>query len=174
MFLERITGYNGEKSPEQGAQGVNIFGIGGAELVLIFVIMLLVAGPKRMIRWAYVLGQYVGKLRKMWGEVVDMMQKEADAAGLDITIPKELPSRQGITKLVVDAVKPYAEEIQKPIDEIKAPLRDTVAEAKSLISEKQDSPRNEKLGAWSDSKDESFGSWGQQEEGKADNGTGRT
>jgi Sec-independent protein translocase protein TatA len=166
-----LRGYNGKNLPEQGVQRVNIFGIGGAELVLIFVIMLIVAGPKRMIRWAYVMGTYVGKLRRMWEEVVDMMQKEADDAGLDIKIPKELPTKAGITKLVADAVKPYADEIKKPIEEIKAPLRDTMTEANALMKETQDKPKNaESLNA---TKDESFGSWGQQEEGKADNGTGR-
>ena len=152
---------------------MNIFGIGGAELVLIFIIMLVVAGPKRMIRWAFVLGQYVGKLRRMWEEVVDMMQQEADAAGLDIKIPKELPTKQGITKLVVDAVKPYSDEFKKPIDDIKAPLRDTVAEANALLKETPDAAKNEATGAMNSPQDESFGSWGQQEEGKADNGTGR-
>ena len=135
-------GYNGAKrSPKQGVQGVNIFGIGGAELVLIFVIMLIVAGPKRMIRWAYLMGQYVAKMRRMWEDVVDMMQDEADAAGLDITIPKELPSKQSLTKLVVDAVKPYSDELKQPLDELQAPLRDTVAEANALMKEKP-----EKLG----------------------------
>ncbi len=37
---------------------MNLLGVGVPELVVIFVIMLVFAGPKRMVRWAYVLGQY--------------------------------------------------------------------------------------------------------------------
>ena len=144
---------------------MNIFGVGGAELVVIFVIMLVVAGPKRMIRWAYVIGQYVGKLRKMWSEVVDMMQDEADAAGLDIKIPKELPTKQGITKLVVDAVKPYSDEINKPVKDVKDTLRNTATEANASLKEK---PEAADLGAWnapSSEESNAFGSWGQAANG---------
>ena len=63
---------------------MEIFGIGGAELVAILIIMLVVAGPKRMVQWAYVLGQYVSKARAMWDGVMAGVQKEIDDAGLDI------------------------------------------------------------------------------------------
>lgn len=152
---------------------MNIFGVGFAELVLIFIIMLIVAGPKRMIRWAFVMGQYVGKLRTMWSDMVDVMQAEADAAGLDIEIPKELPNKQNLTKLVVDAVKPYSDELKKPLDEIKAPLKETAAEANALLKDSPQEPKKskEELGTWNAHSSDSFGSWGQSKE--ADNDTGR-
>lgn len=152
---------------------MNIFGVGFAELVLIFVIMLIVAGPKRMIRWAFVIGQYLGKLRRMWEEMVDVMQAEADAAGLEITIPKELPNKQNLTKLVVDAVKPYSDELKKPLEELQAPIAATAAEANTLLKdqpEKTEQPKDD-LGTWQNQETNSFGSWGQSKE--ADNGTGR-
>jgi Sec-independent protein translocase protein TatA len=162
---------------EQGTQDMNIFGVGGAELVLIFIIMLIVAGPKRMIRWAYVLGQYVGKLRRMWEEVVDMMQKEADSAGLGITIPKELPTKQGITKLVADAVKPYANELSQPLQDVQSSLRDTVSEANAVVKD-TDKQTTSDLGAWSVPQEEAFGTWGQQtsqeSEHEAEDGTKRS
>jgi Sec-independent protein translocase protein TatA len=156
---------------------VNIFGVGGAELVVIFVIMLVVAGPKRMIRWAYVLGQYVGKLRKLWGEVVDMMQDEADAAGLGIKIPKDLPTKQGLTKLVADAVKPYSDELNKPVKELQDSLRDTASEANSTVKESAESAN---LGAWSANNDNSngLGTWeapaNQDTKREAEDGTRRS
>jgi Sec-independent protein translocase protein TatA len=116
---------------------MNIFGIGGAELVMIILIMLVVAGPKRMIRWAYIMGQYAGKLRKMWEEVVDVMQHEVDAAGLDIEIPKELPTRQNITKVVTKAVKPYTDSVQKELEVAQKPLQETVDEANQVLKETQ-------------------------------------
>lgn len=114
---------------------MNIFGIGGAELIIIILIMLVVAGPKRMIRWAFIMGQYVGKLRKMWEEVVDVMQQEADAAGLDVKIPKELPTRHNIAKVVSQAVKPYTDDIQKELEEAQKPLQETVDEANKILKQ---------------------------------------
>lgn len=115
---------------------MNIFGIGGSELVVIILIMLIVAGPKRMIRWAYYMGRYTAKLRKMWEEVVDVVQQEVDAAGLDIEIPKELPTRQNITKVVNQAMKPYTDQVQKELEvaekELKAAQKDLEAVQKPI------------------------------------------
>lgn len=91
---------------------MNFFGIGGTELVLIVLIMLIVAGPKRMIQWAYVLGVWVGKARTMWQQAVDVLQKEMDEAGVNVQLPKEPPTRQSITRMVNDAVKPYTQELE--------------------------------------------------------------
>lgn len=116
---------------------MNIFGIGTAELVLIILIMLVVAGPQRMVRWAYTIGQYVGKLRQMWEEVVDVMQKEADAAGLDVKIPKEPPSRQNLDKWVRDVAKPYSDSLQQASDELTKPLQDAVNDTRDTVRDAQ-------------------------------------
>ena len=63
---------------------MEIFGVGGAELAAILIIMLIVAGPKRMIQWAYVLGQYMAKARAMWAETMTYVQKELNDAGMDV------------------------------------------------------------------------------------------
>jgi Sec-independent protein secretion pathway components len=76
---------------------MNILGIGGPELILILLIMLIVAGPKRMIAWAYTLGKYIARFRRMWEETVDVLQKEFDEAGVDIKVPRELPTRANLT-----------------------------------------------------------------------------
>lgn len=114
---------------------MNIFGVGGPELVVIFLIMLVVAGPKRMIRWAFVLGQYVGKFRKMWSEVVDVMQKEMDEAGVKIKIPKELPTPQNITKVVAGMAKPYTDELEKAAKDIQEPVKETLEAADKTMKE---------------------------------------
>jgi len=62
---------------------MEIFGIGGAELVAILIIMLVVAGPKRMIQWAYVLGQYVAKFRAMWDDLVVLMEEGVQTGRID-------------------------------------------------------------------------------------------
>lgn len=114
---------------------MNIFGIGTAEFVLIILIMLVVAGPQRMIRWAYQLGIWAGKLRRMWEDVVDVVQSEVDASGVDVKIPKELPTRQNMDKWARDVVKPYAEQMQGVSNEIANPLEDLMGEARTSLKE---------------------------------------
>lgn len=98
---------------------MNFFGVGGAELIAILVIMLVFAGPKRMIHWSYVLGQYVAKFRVIWSQTVDLVQKEFDEAGVDIKLPKEPPTRQNLNRTLGEAMKPMTKPIQDSIDEVK-------------------------------------------------------
>lgn len=94
---------------------MNILGIGGWELLAILLIMLLFAGPKRMVHWAYIMGQYIARFRAMWAETVDVIQKEFDDAGLDVQIPKEPPTRASMNR--------YA---SKALDEITRPVKETM------------------------------------------------
>jgi Sec-independent protein translocase protein TatA len=112
---------------------VNIFGLGGAELVVIIVIMLVVAGPTRMVSWAYIMGQWIARFRLMWEQAVDTLQDEVNAAGLDVEIPRELPTRNNLNKFASAAMKPYADELQKEMDNVAQPLRDTVDEVDGSI-----------------------------------------
>lgn len=98
---------------------MNILGVGAAELVVILVIMLVVAGPKRMVRWAYTLGQWTAQLRRMWDEVVTAVQKEIDQAGLDVEVPKEMPTRQSLNRMARSALKPLAEPVEETIKEVR-------------------------------------------------------
>lgn len=93
---------------------MNIFGIGGAELVLIIIIMLVVAGPQRMIRWMYVLGRYVAVLQRMWSETAATLQKEFDDAGVDIKVPEKMPTRGDLTRTFTSAMAP----VTKPLEEV--------------------------------------------------------
>jgi Sec-independent protein translocase protein TatA len=69
---------------------MEIAGVGPLEVVAIFIIMLVVAGPKRMVSWAYTLGQYVSKMRTMFQETMDAVKKEIDVESLDIR--KDIPA----------------------------------------------------------------------------------
>ncbi len=106
---------------------MNIFGIGATELVIILLIMLMVAGPKRMIRWAYVLGVYIGKLREMWQEASAMLKKELAEAGLEPDVVDTLGqmadprarrkvASNKLDKLVGDMTRPVQESL-KPVEE---------------------------------------------------------
>jgi Sec-independent protein translocase protein TatA len=112
---------------------MNIFGVGTTEMVIIVLIMLIVAGPKRMVRWAYHIGVYVGKFRKMWSEVVDVVQKEIDEAGVDVKIPKEIPTRQNIGKYVSEITKPYTKELEQAAKEVQNPVKESLDVADSTM-----------------------------------------
>lgn len=99
---------------------MNILGIGGPELILILLVMLIIAGPKRMIQWSYVLGTWIAKFRVMWSQTVDMVQKEFDAAGVDVKLPKTPPNRANLRKMMSDAVVPTNDPLRKTLDEVKA------------------------------------------------------
>ncbi|MDE2858349.1 MAG: hypothetical protein OXN94_10935 [Chloroflexota bacterium] len=114
---------------------MNIFGVGGAELIAILVIMLVFAGPKRMIHWSYVLGQYVAKFRVIWSQTVDLVQKEFDEAGVDIKLPKEPPTRQNLNRSLGEAMKPMTKPIQDSIDEVKKDV-DTLQELSDSLNNK--------------------------------------
>jgi mttA/Hcf106 family len=103
---------------------MNILGIGGWELLAILLIMLLVAGPKRMIHWAYILGQYVAKFRAMWSETVDVIQKEFDDAGVGIQIPKDIPTRGNLNK-----------QIGKAMESVTRPVKDTMDKATAEVNQ---------------------------------------
>jgi Sec-independent protein translocase protein TatA len=116
---------------------MNILGVGGAELIIILVLMLIVAGPKRMIHWSYILGQYVAKFRRMWAETVDVLQREFDDAGVGVQIPRDLPTRGNINQQaakmlgsVADPLKDTVNQVQTEMDQIRKST-DTAAKTAS-------------------------------------------
>jgi len=139
---------------------VNIFGVGGAELILIIFIMLVVAGPKRMITWAYIMGTYIGKLQNMWKEVAEALQKEMDSAGVDVQVPKNIPTRQNLNTWVQDTAKNVSNPVMNPINEtlrevdqsIKSPLNNNTSENSSSETAKADKPQTNvpNMGSWTD------------------------
>lgn len=135
---------------------MNIFGIGGMELILILVIMLVVLGPRGMIRWAYKLGQYTAKFRRMWEETVDVLQKEFDEAGVDVQVPRELPTRSNINRAVNQAVQkvaaPVTQPVQEAVDEVDRVKRMVTRGENGRATEPSDAPPANpapNLGAWS-------------------------
>lgn len=96
---------------------MDIFGVGGWELVTILLIMLIVAGPKRMIQWSYTLGTYLAKLRRVWAETARALQKELDDAGVDIKVPEQVPTRQTLKRDFERAISPAIAPITKPVQE---------------------------------------------------------
>lgn len=154
---------------------MSVFGIGGWELILILVIMLVVAGPKRMVQWAYVMGQWTAKLRGLWEETVALVQRELDDAGMDIELPKTPPTRANLNQsakrfgeqLLERAGNPQ-EEINNELARIQQDMKKSAVDPKTYMQQKanektdgdsESSPTDNATDAEASS-DNSFGTWG--------------
>lgn len=118
---------------------MNILGVGGSELLIVLIIMLVIAGPKRMIHWSYILGQHMSKFRRMWSETVDIVQKEFDDAGVGIQLPKDVPTRGSLNKQagklvggVTAPVQDTLNEVNTQIGDIKTTTKETAGTANSV------------------------------------------
>ncbi len=112
---------------------MEILGIGTPELIAIFIGMLVIAGPQRMIRWAYTLGQYAGKLQGWWREAAAALQQEVDTSGANITIPKDIPTRDSLKRDMQRAFSNLQKPVQEPLRAVKTEINATlnVEEAKT-------------------------------------------
>ena len=114
---------------------MNILGVGTAEFVLIIVIALIVAGPKRMIEWSYIAGRYIGQFRALWSQMVESLQQDLDEAGVDIKLPKELPNRSDIHKVAGEALRPLSEPMQQAMKQAEAEVKKLDSGFKELADE---------------------------------------
>ncbi len=119
---------------------MNVLGVGGSELLIVLLIMLVIAGPKRMIHWSYVLGQHLSKFRRMWSETVDIVQKEFDEAGVGIQLPKDVPTRGSLNKQAGKLMSGVTAPMQETLDEvntelgnIKTTTKETATSANSTV-----------------------------------------
>lgn len=55
---------------------MDILGIGAAEILIIALLTMIVAGPKRTAEWARQAGVYVRQLRDLWGRMMADLRKE--------------------------------------------------------------------------------------------------
>jgi Sec-independent protein translocase protein TatA len=113
---------------------MNFLGMGPAELVLLLIMALIIAGPKRMIHWMYILGRWTAKAKAMWLDAVDAIQREINEAGLDVQVPRELPTRGNLNRMARDAIKPMTKEFEKEIDEVKK-LGDEVKQVQTQLKD---------------------------------------
>lgn len=147
---------------------MDILGIGGWELVAIFLIMLVVAGPKRMIQWSYTLGKYVSVLRGMWADTARMLQKEFDDAGVDVKVPEQ-PTRGNIQREVTRALSGVTKPVQDVITDTKKevePIRQAVSMPRTMNKplsrtqpEEQPTPPESQNGHAETSPLEDYGTW---------------
>lgn len=101
---------------------MEILGIGGWEILLILLLLLIVAGPKRMIAWSYTLGRYMAVIRTMWAETAAQLQKELKQSGVDVEIPKEIPTRGSLNSIITNTVTKIAAPVTDPLKETQKQL----------------------------------------------------
>jgi len=86
-----------------------------------------------MVQWAYILGTYMAKARTMWAETMSYVQKELNEAGMDVELPKNIPTRASfnseISKQVQKAVAPISKPLQDTIDATKTEVQQIKADA---------------------------------------------
>ena len=104
---------------------MEILGIGTPELIAILIIMLVVAGPKRMIQWAYYLGRYTAKARKMWAEVMATVQKEINDSGIEVNLPKDIPTRASLQTEMAKAFSGFSNPAREILNDVEAELKQT-------------------------------------------------
>ncbi len=144
---------------------MNVFGVGGWELAAILIIALIVAGPQRMAKWAYVLGQYMGQMRVMWSQMMTSIQREFDDAGIDVKLPKNIPTRNDINRFAGEMLEPISKQMQSAMDEVNQEANNVKDVASFKVTEDNDTkPVQSKNGTSATSSDDmpdenSFGTW---------------
>ncbi len=103
---------------------MEIFGVGSMELVAILIIMLIVAGPRRMIQWAYVLGQYVAKGRRLWHDAMTAIEKDLQESGMDVNLPKEIPTRSSLNQQMSQVLNTVTQPGQVILKEVETEVND--------------------------------------------------
>lgn len=133
---------------------MEILGVGTGELIVILILMLVVAGPKRMLQWAYTGGQYAAKLRTMWHDVMVHVQAEFDEAGVNVQVPKEMPTRANLNRTIQrqmnQAFTPITQPLKETLDQASIEFRSGGASRPAAPRANDETPSaSPNLGAWS-------------------------
>jgi len=114
---------------------VEFLGVGILELLVVLVLALIVAGPQRMIAWSYTLGRWINLIRRLWGQTAVALQQELDAAGVDVQVPKDIPTRDDLQREVGRVVNKYGAPLSEPLNEVKGDLASITRTAASVDEE---------------------------------------
>ncbi len=114
---------------------MDILGVGAAELLLIGLLILIVAGPKRSVEWARIAGEYVYKLRQMWQKMMqDLRSEMGEDADVFVRTAEEI---QRTTSSVRNATSPR-NVVGKALQ-----ASETLAAQKQRTNPQPDAPKQE-------------------------------
>ncbi|MCB9438594.1 MAG: twin-arginine translocase TatA/TatE family subunit [Anaerolineales bacterium] len=99
---------------------MEIFGIGTAEFLLVALLILIIAGPRRSAVWAREAGRYVRQFRIAWQKMMDEMTKDLGEDGQQIRkaaqdfqrVTSDIRRATSAPNLVGEAVK-IAEKVEQ-------------------------------------------------------------
>jgi sec-independent protein translocase protein TatB len=97
---------------------MNILGVGVPEIAIVVLIILVVAGPERAIRWAYLIGREMGRIRAMGEEAMAAFRAEIEAAGLDKDLDELKKAGRDLQKIASETPDPRR-QIGQAIKEVK-------------------------------------------------------
>jgi Sec-independent protein translocase protein TatA len=140
---------------------MSLFGVGIMELVLVVMIALIVAGPKRMIQWAYLTGRFIAQAQHTWSKAISAMQKEFDDAGVDLHLPKDPMNPQEMRRFKEEALKPIREPMEQAIRDYQQEQRNLHNEIKQIDNEVKTDPQQDDPSTTPPPEDQNngFGTW---------------
>ena len=106
---------------------MNLFGIGGLELIVVFLIALLVVGPVRLVEGARLARKYLTELRRQREELTQMVEEAVDMEGI-----RERLDQDGILDDVRDLSAEFG-QIQEDARSITTDASDFKSLARSVV-----------------------------------------
>jgi sec-independent protein translocase protein TatB len=130
---------------------VNFLNIGASEAVVIIVIAILAVGPRRMVGMARTLGRTAGKLRRMSGEFMKMVNSELQETGLDAktlqsTLSGEAQAIEGQVQTTGDQAKDAARSLKQELGSLTAELQAAASEAREFVRREVQAGDDEEAG----------------------------
>lgn len=110
-----------------------MFDIGMPEMIMIFIVALLVVGPKKLPEIAKALGKGLGELKKSFQDVKDTVQEEFEESTSEIRDAVTDVKRQ-----IQAEVEDSGKEIQKTMETVKEQIAQETGDLDEAIDESQD------------------------------------
>ena len=106
---------------------MNLFGIGGLELVVVFIVALLVVGPARLVEGARTARKYLTEFRRQREELTQMVEEAVDVEGI-----RESLDQDGILDDVRDLTSEL-NEIRGDVQSVAGDATDFKSLARSVV-----------------------------------------
>jgi Tat protein translocase TatB subunit len=110
-----------------------MFDIGMPEMIMIFIVALLVVGPKKLPEIAKALGKGLGELKKSFQDVKDTVQEEFEESTSEIRDAVTDVKRQ-----IQAEAEDTGKEIQKTMETVKEQIAQETGDLNEAIDESQD------------------------------------